>query len=101
MTSPNAYWSATVDIDFVSTGRQEVRGPFEALILLTDHWPYRQGIRFVRARSACRGALAGYMPLEEARVAFVVAVDEARDHMSQQQPLGENQLFRPATIPKV
>lgn len=93
MTSPKAYWSASVDIDFVSTGRQEVRGPFEALVWLTDHWPYRQGIRFVRARSACRGALAGHTSLEEARAAFAVAVEEAQDHMNQPRPLGGEHVY--------
>lgn len=77
MTSPRDRWSAPVEIDFVTTGKQHVNGPFEALVWLTDRWPCQQGIRFVMARSACRGALAGHTSLETAREMFQSAVEEA------------------------
>lgn len=77
MTSPRDRWSAPVEIDLVTTGKQQVNGPFEALIWLTDSWPCQQGLHFVMARSACRGALAGHTSLETAREVFQSAVDEA------------------------
>ena len=47
MTSPRDRWSAPVEIDLITTGKQEINGPFEALIWLTDRWPYQRGIHFV------------------------------------------------------
>jgi hypothetical protein len=45
---------------------------------MMDNWPASQGLDFVRARSACRGAIAGYKTIDEARVAFEAAAAEAR-----------------------
>lgn len=87
MTSPRDRWSAPVEIDLITTGKQEINGPFEALIWLTDCWPYQRGIHFVRARSACRGALAGHTSLETARELFQGAVDEAGGHKNDWRPL--------------
>lgn len=77
MTSPRDHWSAPVEIDLITTGKRQVNGPFEALIWLTERWPCQQGIQFVMARSACRGALAGHTSLESAREMFQSAVTEA------------------------
>jgi hypothetical protein len=55
-----------------------VGSPFEALIYLTENWPAYQGLRFVKARSACRGALAGHISVEDARAEFEAAAEEAR-----------------------
>ncbi len=78
MSGPNARWNKPVSIKFPTTGNQEVSGPFEALAHLTDNWPAQQGLDFVRARSACRGALAGHKTVDEARIAFEAAAAEAR-----------------------
>nr|WP_250809322.1 DUF982 domain-containing protein [Neorhizobium tomejilense] len=78
MTGPNDKWSKPVRLDLTNSGRLEVSSPFEALIYLTEDWPAHQGLRFVKARSACRGALAGHRSVEEARTEFEAAAEEAR-----------------------
>jgi hypothetical protein len=80
MSGPNARWTKPVSIKFPTDGIQEVNGPFEALAHLTENWPAQQGLDFVRARSACRGALAGHKTVDEARIAFETAAAEARRH---------------------
>ncbi len=78
MSGPNSRWHTPVEISLSTTGSHEVSGPFEALVHLTENWPASQGLCFVRARSACRGALAGHRTLEEARLAFEAAASEAQ-----------------------
>jgi hypothetical protein len=78
MTGPNDKWSKPVRLDLANSGRLEVSSPFEALIYLTEDWPAHQDLRFVKARSACRGALAGHRSVEEARTEFEAAAEEAR-----------------------
>lgn len=78
MSGPNSQWDRPVDISIPTTGSHKVGGPFEALVHLTEHWPTTQGLCFVKARSACRGALAGHPTLEEARLAFEAAALEAQ-----------------------
>jgi len=77
MSGPNARWKEPVEIAF-PTGSHKVSGPFEALAHMMENWPASQGLDFVRARSACRGAIAGYKTIDEARVAFEAAAAEAR-----------------------
>jgi len=62
----------------VTSGFQKIEGPFDALKYLTESWPAERGMSFVRARSACRAALAGHKTVEEARVAFVAAAVDAK-----------------------
>lgn len=78
MSGPNSRWETPVEISLSTTGSHEVRGPFEALVHLTENWPASQGLCFVKARSACRGALAGHRTLEEARLAFEAAASEVQ-----------------------
>lgn len=78
MSGPNARWSTPVEVKFASTGKTEVSGPFEALAYLTDSWPAEQDLHYVKARSACRGALAGHKTVDEARAAFETAAVKAR-----------------------
>lgn len=85
MSGPNARWGKPVTIEFPTTGSQEVAGPFEALAHLTDNWPAQQGLDFVRARSACRGARAGHKSVADARVAFEAAAAEARKHFDKRR----------------
>ncbi|MGK9055658.1 DUF982 domain-containing protein [Neorhizobium petrolearium] len=82
MPGPSDRWSKPVTLDLTTTGRTSVEGPFEALIYLTESWPAHKGLHFVKARSACRGALAGHRSLEEARAEFEAAAEEARDKFS-------------------
>jgi hypothetical protein len=79
MSGPNARWNEPVEIAFPS-GSHKVSGPFEALAHMTENWPAAQGLDFVRARSACRGAIAGHRTVDEARIAFEAAAAEARKH---------------------
>ncbi|TNM62934.1 DUF982 domain-containing protein [Aliirhizobium smilacinae] len=78
MSGPNSRWNKPVEISLPATGSHQVLGPFEALTYLTENWPAGQGLTFVKARSACRGALAGHKTVDEARIAFEAAASEAR-----------------------
>lgn len=78
MSGPSARWSEPVEFNFPSKGSYKVRGPFDALVHMTEQWPAVRGLHFVRARSACRAALAGHKSVDEARDAFEAAVAEAR-----------------------
>ncbi len=74
---PNNEWNAPVDVNFPHQDRQVVTGPFEAMTCLTTKWPNMSGLKFLRARMACKAALDGRMSADEARVVFVEAVSEA------------------------
>jgi len=77
MSGPKARWSEPVE--FASTsGSHTVSGPYEALAHMAENWPAPQGLDFVRARSACRGAIAGHKSVDDARLAFAAAAAEAR-----------------------
>jgi hypothetical protein len=78
MAGPNDKWTQPVEMSFSPEGKTTVSGPFEALAVLTGSWPGEQSLSFVKARSACRGALAGHKSLEDARREFETAADEAR-----------------------
>lgn len=69
-------WSSPVTILSTEGGRQTVYGPFDALIL--DEWPDKRGPAYVRARSACRAALAGRQGADWARDMFLQAAQEAQ-----------------------
>lgn len=74
----NSRWSSPVTILSTEGGRQTVHGPFEALIFLLDEWPDKRGPAYVRARSACRAALAGRQGPDCAREMFLRAAQEAQ-----------------------
>lgn len=78
MAGPNDKWTRPVEVNLSREGKTAVAGPFEALAVLTGSWPGDQSLSFVKARSACRGALAGHKSLEEARREFEAAAIEAR-----------------------
>ncbi|KXG84764.1 DUF982 domain-containing protein [Agrobacterium bohemicum] len=71
-------WTEPVEVNFDTTNKNVIAGPFDALALLTEDWPHTRGLNFVRARSACRAALDGRKSPEEARKCFEDAVSEAR-----------------------
>ncbi|WP_082597340.1 DUF982 domain-containing protein [Rhizobium sp. Root708] len=74
---PNDAWDAPVNVSFPHLDRQIVSGPFEAMTCLTDRWPNMSGLKFLRARMACKAALDGRLPAHDARAVFIEAVDEA------------------------
>jgi hypothetical protein len=78
MSGPSTRWNKPVQISLSKEGSHEVQGPFEALMHLTENWPAEKNLTFVKARSACRGALAGHKTIDEARIAFEAAAAEAR-----------------------
>jgi hypothetical protein len=71
-------WKSPVEVSFAHEGSKVVQNPFEALICLTDMWPNMRGLRFLKARSACRAALDGRKTPEEARTEFIAAAEEAK-----------------------
>ncbi|MGO4567652.1 DUF982 domain-containing protein [Rhizobium sp. 2YAF20] len=73
-------WSRPIEVGFGVSGYRTVTGPFDAMICLTDLWPDRRGSRFIRARNACSGAIAGRVGAEQARAEFLAAAEEA--HLS-------------------
>lgn len=75
---PQTFWQKPVKVAVGQMGTEDINGPSEALILLSDRWPDLRGPQFVRARSACRAALDGRRSAEDARRFFEDAVSEAR-----------------------
>ncbi len=74
---PHASWIAPVTVQFPHQDRQTVVGPFDAMTCLTDRWPNMSGLKFLKARTACRAALDGRVTADVARKDFVDAVAEA------------------------
>jgi len=70
-------WREPICVMFNRDELRTVSGPSDALICLMDRWPVMSGLRFIRARSACRAALAGRASAEVARMEFLAAVKEA------------------------
>lgn len=79
---PQASWQKPVQVAFGNLGTEEIKGPSEALVVLTDRWPDLRGPHFVKARSFCRAALDGRRTPEEARSQFEQAVSEAQLHVN-------------------
>ncbi|TCR67859.1 DUF982 domain-containing protein [Rhizobium sp. BK376] len=70
-------WDKPIEVGFGVSGYRTVTGPFDAMIVLTDLWPKRSGQRFIKARNACRAAIAGRIDVEDARREFLAAAEEA------------------------
>lgn len=73
----NNAWNAPVAVNFPHQEQKVISGPFEAMTCLTDRWPNMSGLKFLRARMACKAALDGRLSADDARVIFVEAVGEA------------------------
>lgn len=69
-------WENPVRTALPGGGLQDVRGPFEALALLTGGWPFLAGPHFIRAKISCKAALDGRVPIEQAKRDFELAVRE-------------------------
>ncbi len=85
MSGPNAEWDRPVELKYSSSGSLIIAGPFQALVHLTEEWPAEQGLEFVRARSACRGAIAGHRSMADARKAFEAAAQQARQQFDKRR----------------
>lgn len=73
---PADQWTIPVALPFEHVDIHEVTGPDEAVTCLTGRWPNRRGPGYVKALTACRGAIAGRVELERARAEFVAAINE-------------------------
>ncbi|MBW9112098.1 DUF982 domain-containing protein [Rhizobium cauense] len=71
-------WNDPINVGFENTDARTILGPLDALKCLADLWPSARGLRYLKARSACRAALDGRKTVEEARAEFVAAAEEAR-----------------------
>lgn len=71
-------WNSPVKVGFEGADARTVNGPFDALKCLADLWPSMRGLRYIKARSACRAALDGRKSVEEARAEFLAAAEEAK-----------------------
>jgi len=71
-------WNGPIKVGFEEAGSRTVNGPFDALACLADHWPAARGLKYLKARSACRAALDGRKTVEEARAEFMAAAEEAK-----------------------
>jgi hypothetical protein len=73
----SAKWSRPIEVGFGVSGYRTVTGPFDAMIVLTDLWPNKSGLRFIKARNACKAALEGRADAEAALSEFLAAAEEA------------------------
>ncbi|WP_183748916.1 DUF982 domain-containing protein [Rhizobium sp. BK196] len=71
-------WNSPIKVGFEGAGARTVKGPFDALACLAEHWPAVRGLKYLKARSACRAALDGRKTVEEARAEFMAAAEEAK-----------------------
>lgn len=56
---------------------QACRDPFQAAEMLTVSWPIDDGEEYLIAIRACRNAIHGEIPAQDARAALIRAADEA------------------------
>ncbi|MDR9781393.1 DUF982 domain-containing protein [Rhizobium redzepovicii] len=73
----SAFWKKTISIDLDAGERLVLRSPQDALYALVSDWPIHDGVHQQRAIDFCRAWLAGRMPAETVRQAFILAALEA------------------------
>ncbi|WP_222282755.1 DUF982 domain-containing protein [Rhizobium leguminosarum] len=73
----SAFWKKTISIDLDTGERLILRSPQDALYALVSDWPVNGGVHQQRAIDFCRAWLAGRMPAETVRQAFILAALEA------------------------
>ncbi|PDT07628.1 hypothetical protein CO655_26205 [Rhizobium sp. M1] len=66
-----------MSIDLDTGERLVLRSPQDALYALVSDWPVNGGVHQQRAIEFCRAWLAGRMPAETVRQAFILAALEA------------------------
>jgi hypothetical protein len=59
-------------------GVEIVWTPAHAARLLSEQWPVENGVAYTKALNVCTDAMMGTYPREQARNAFIAAVDEAK-----------------------
>ncbi|WP_026187215.1 DUF982 domain-containing protein [Ensifer sp. BR816] len=75
-------WNECVIVNLPDlAGVQIVWTPAEAARLLSEHWPVSVGSAYSAALNACTDAMLGTASHDEARQAFVAAVEEAQIKM--------------------
>ena len=70
-------WSSPVKFETGIGNFRIVGSPEEAADVLLNHWPFDGGEKHLLARKACLDALAGLVPADLSRKAFIEACDEA------------------------
>ncbi|WP_245293718.1 DUF982 domain-containing protein [Rhizobium bangladeshense] len=73
----SAFWKKPISIDLDTGERLVLRSPQDALFALVSDWPVNGGVHQQRAIDFCRAWLAGRMPAETVRQAFILAALEA------------------------
>ncbi|TBC73620.1 DUF982 domain-containing protein [Rhizobium leguminosarum] len=73
----SAFWGTPISIDLDTGERLVLRSPQDALYALVSDWPVNGGVHQQRAIDFCRAWLAGRMPAETVRQAFILAALEA------------------------
>ncbi|WP_311043893.1 DUF982 domain-containing protein [Rhizobium binae] len=73
----SAFWKKPISIDLDTGERLVLRSPQDALYALVSDWPINGGVHQQRAIDFCRAWLAGRMPAETVRQAFILAALEA------------------------
>ncbi|WP_246700681.1 DUF982 domain-containing protein [Rhizobium sp. PEPV16] len=73
----SAFWETPISIDLDTGERLVLRSPQDALYALVSDWPVNGGVHQQRAIDFCRAWLAGRMPAETVRQAFILAALEA------------------------
>ena len=68
-------WTHPVELDLPDCGHQTVYGPYAAAALLMISWPEPEDEARAKAEKICLEALAGISSAEEAREAFLDAID--------------------------
>ncbi|RVL05118.1 DUF982 domain-containing protein [Sinorhizobium meliloti] len=75
-------WCECVILDLPDLdGVQIVWHPGYAALLLSDSWPVDRGRAYGAAINACADALVGTCTGEDARIAFIAAINEAKIDM--------------------
>ncbi|MBX5225660.1 DUF982 domain-containing protein [Rhizobium sp. NLR9b] len=77
MSDHSAFWKKPISIELDTGERLVLRSPQDALYALVSDWPINGGVHQQRAIDFCRAWLAGRMPAETVRQAFILAALEA------------------------
>ncbi|WP_431674521.1 DUF982 domain-containing protein [Rhizobium leguminosarum] len=86
----------TISIDLDTGERLVLRSPQNALYALVSDWPVNGGVHQQRAIDFCRAWLAGRMPAETVRQAFILAALEAGVTINDDEDGAEASALNPA-----
>ncbi|WP_222336154.1 DUF982 domain-containing protein [Rhizobium leguminosarum] len=92
----SAFWKKTISIDLDTGERLVLRSPQDALYALVSDWPVNGGVHQQRAIDFCRAWLAGRMPAETVRQAFILAALEAGATINDDEDGAEASALNPA-----